>query len=82
MDISFLHNLKVNQHVFDYQNCPLEAVYCIVCMELCFKVHQGGKIINKTIYLAVGLNSEGHKEILGVWFGQNESATFLVRSNG
>ena len=41
-----------------------------------FKVRQGGKVINKTIYLAVGLNREGHKEILGMWLGENESAAF------
>ncbi|WP_454059228.1 IS256 family transposase [Elizabethkingia ursingii] len=68
---------KVNQQVLDWQNRPLEAVYCIVWMdEIVFKVRQGGKVINKTIYLAVGLNREGHKEILGMWLGQNESAAF------
>ena len=41
-----------------------------------FKVRQGGKVINKTIYLAVGLNREGHKEILRMWLGENESASF------
>ncbi|MYY27260.1 transposase, partial [Elizabethkingia anophelis] len=48
---------KVNQQVLDWQNRPLEAVYCIVWMDgIVFKVRQGGKVINKTIYLAVGLN--------------------------
>lgn len=41
-----------------------------------FKVRQAGKVINKTIYLAVGLNREGYKEILGMWLGENESAAF------
>lgn len=68
---------KVNQQVLDWQNRPLEAVYCIVWMDgIVFKVRQGGKVINKTIYLAVGLNREGYKEILGMWLGQNESAAF------
>lgn len=68
---------KVNQQVLDWQNRPLESVYCIVWMDgIVFKVRQGGKVINKTIYLAVGLNREGYKEVLGMWLGQNESAAF------
>ncbi|MDD4754054.1 MAG: IS256 family transposase [Desulfitobacteriaceae bacterium] len=68
---------KVNQQVMDWQNRPLEPVYCIVWMDgIVFKVRQAGKVVNKTIYLAVGLNREGHKEILGMWLGQNESAAF------
>lgn len=68
---------KVNSQVWDWQNRPLESIYCIVWMDgIVFKVRQGGKVINKTIYLAVGLNREGHKEILGMWLGENESAAF------
>ncbi len=46
-------------------------------MVLFFKVRQNGKAINKTIYLAVGLNSEGFKEMLGMWLGESESAFVL-----
>ena len=68
---------KVNQRVLDWQNRPLESVYCVVWMDgIVFKVRQSGKVINKTIYLAVGLNREGYKELLGMWLGQNESAAF------
>lgn len=67
----------MNQQVLDWQNRPLESVYCIVWMDgIVFKVRQAGKVVNKTIYLAVGLNREGYKEILGMWLGQNESAAF------
>jgi putative transposase len=41
-----------------------------------FKVRQSGKVINKTIYLAVGLNRDGKKEVLGMWLGETESASF------
>ena len=41
-----------------------------------FKVKQADKVINKTIYLAVGLNREGYKELLGMWLGHNESPAF------
>lgn len=68
---------RVNQHVLDWQNRPLESVYCVVWMDgIVFKVHQAGKVINKTIYLAVGLNREGRKELMGMWLGHNESAAF------
>jgi transposase-like protein len=43
-----------------------------------FKVRQNGKVINKTIYLAVCLNSDGHKEVLGMWLGESESASFWM----
>ena len=68
---------RVNQHVLDWQNRPLESVYCVVWMDgIVFKVRQSGKVINKTVYLAVGLNREGRKELLGMWLGHNESAAF------
>lgn len=68
---------KVNQQVLDWQNRPLETVYCVVWMDgIVFKVRQSGKVVNKTIYLAVGLNRDGYKELLGMWLGQNESAAF------
>lgn len=68
---------KVNQRVLDWRNRPLESVYCVVWMDgIVFKVRQSGKVINKTIYLAVGLNREGYKELLGMWLGHNESAAF------
>ena len=43
-----------------------------------FKVREGSKVINKTIYLAIGLNKEGLKEVLGMWLGKNESASFWM----
>lgn len=68
---------KVNQRVLDWQNRPLEPVYCVVWMDgIVFKVRQSGKVVNKTIYLAVVLNREGYKELLGMWLGHNESAAF------
>jgi len=70
---------KVQSHVTEWQSRPLSPVYFVVWMDgIVFKVRQNGKVINKTIYLAVGLNSEGHKEILGMWLGENESASFWM----
>jgi transposase-like protein len=62
-----------------WQNRPLEPVYLIVWMDgIVFKVRENSKVMNKTIYLAVGLNREGKKEVLGMWLGKNESAAFWL----
>jgi transposase-like protein len=43
-----------------------------------FKVRENSKVINKTIYLAVGLRKDGYKEVLGMWLGKNESAAYWM----
>lgn len=49
-----------------WQNRPLEPIYLIVWMDgIVFKVRESSKVINKTIYLAIGLNRDGKKEVLG-----------------
>ncbi len=42
------------------------------------KVRQDGKVINKAIYLALGVNMEGRKEFLGLWMSENEGAKFWL----
>ncbi len=42
------------------------------------KIRQGKKVINKAIYLALGVNLEGHKELLGMWLSENEGAKFWL----
>lgn len=70
---------KVQSHITEWQSRPLSSVYFVVWMDgIVFKVRQNGKVINKTIYLAVGLNTDGHKEVLGMWLGENESAAFWM----
>jgi putative transposase len=70
---------KIQSHISEWQSRPLAPVYFVVWMDgIVFKVRHNGKVINKTIYLAVGLNSEGHKEVLGMWLGENESASFWM----
>jgi len=70
---------KVQAHITEWQSRPLASVYFVVWMDgIVFKVRQNGKVVNKTIYLAVGLNSEGHKDVLGMWLGENESASFWM----
>ena len=65
--------------IVSWQNRPLESVYLVVWMDcIVFKVRENSKVINKAIYLAVGLNTEGKREVLGMWLGKNESASFWL----
>lgn len=69
----------VSSDIIAWQNMPLEAVYLIVWMDcIVFKVRENSKIINKTIYLPVGLNRDGKKEVLRVCLGKNESVSFQL----
>ena len=69
----------IASEVIAWQNRPLEEQYLIVWMDgIVFKVRENSKVINKTIYLAVGLTLEGRKEVLGMWLGKNESSSFLM----
>ena len=43
-----------------------------------FKVRENSKVINKTIYIAVGLRTDGKKEVLGLWLSKNESSSFWM----
>lgn len=76
--ISVITN-KVTQSALEWQNRPLSQQYMIVWMDgIVFKVRDGGKVINKTVYLAVGLDKTGRKEVLGMWVGKAESSSFWM----
>ena len=45
---------------------------------ICFKIRQDNKVINKSIYLVIGLKPDGFKEILGIWIAETESASFWL----
>ena len=69
----------ITDDIVAWQNRPLEPVYLIVWMDgIVFKVRENSKVINKTIYMAVGLRRDGKKEVLGLWLGKNESAAFWL----
>lgn len=69
----------VCSEVTAWQNRPLEDLYLIVWMDgIVFKVREDSKVINKTIYLAIGLNRDGKKEVLGMWLGKNETSSFWM----
>ncbi|SEP18614.1 Transposase, Mutator family, partial [Nitrosomonas oligotropha] len=56
---------------------PLDAVYPVIYLDCIHaKVRDAGSVHTKAIYLAIGINMEGHKEILGLWIAQTEGAKF------
>ena len=76
--ISIITN-KVTQAAADWQNRPLESLYMVVWMDgIVFKVRESGKVINKTVYLCIGLNKMGYKEVLGMWVGKTVSSSFWM----
>jgi transposase-like protein len=69
----------VMEQVVEWQSRPLDAVYPIVYMDcIVLKIRQDKRVINKAIYLALGINVEGHKELLGMWMSENEGAKFWL----
>lgn len=63
-----------------WQSRPLDPVYPITYFDaLVVKVRQDGRVINKAIHLALGVNLSGKKELLGLWMTQNESAKFWLQ---
>ena len=70
---------KVAGDILAWQNRPLEPVYLIVWMDgVVFKVRENSNVVNKTVYIAVGLRRDGRKEVLGLWLGKSESAAFWM----
>jgi len=62
-----------------WQNRSLDAVYPLVFLDaLVVKVRHEGRVINKAVHLALGVNLEGKKELLGIWLTQNESSKFWL----
>ena len=69
----------VLERVVDWQSRPLEAVYPIVYLDcIVVKIRQDKHVINKAIYLALGVNLAGYKELLGLWLAESEGAKFWL----
>ena len=69
----------VIEQVVEWQSRPLDAVYPIVYLDcIVVKIRQDKHVINKAVYLALGVNMEGHKELLGLWLSENEGAKFWL----
>ena len=71
---------SVIEEVTVWQNRPLDALYPILYLDaLQVKVRDGAHIRNKAIYLAIGVNLQGIKEVLGLWVAQTEGAKFRLQ---
>lgn len=69
----------VIEEVIEWQSRELDAVYPIVYLDcIVLKIRQDKQVINKSVYLALGVNMEGHKELLGMWLSENEGAKFWL----
>jgi len=70
---------SVIEQVVEWQSRPLDALYPIVYLDcIVVKIRQDKQVINKAIYLALGVNIDGHKELLGMWISENEGAKFWL----
>lgn len=70
---------KILPVVREWQSRPLEDIYAVVFMDaIHFHVRSEGRIIKKAVYIAIGINMDGLKEVLGMWVGENESAKFWL----
>ena len=71
---------SVLEEVKAWQNRPLDAVYPIVFMDaLRVKIRDSGHVINKAVYMALGVNLDGNKEVLGLWVAKEEGAKFWLK---
>ncbi|TEW53330.1 IS256 family transposase [Psychromonas sp. RZ22] len=70
---------SVIEQVIEWQSRPLDNVYPIVYLDyIVLKIRQDKRVINKAVYLALGVNMEGQKELLGMWMSENEGAKFWL----
>ena len=61
----------------EWQQRPLEAVYAVVFLDaIHYHVRSEGQIVKKAVYIALGSNLDGKKDVLGMWVGENESAKY------
>jgi transposase-like protein len=69
----------VLDRVQEWQSRPFDDLYPIVYLDcIVLKIRQDKRVINKAIYLALGINLEGHKELLGLWLAETEGAKFWL----
>ena len=70
---------KILPVVKEWQSRPLESIYPIIFMDaIHFHVRSEGQIVKKAVYIALGVNLDGIRDVLGMWVGENESAKFWL----
>ena len=68
---------KILPLVKEWQQRPLESIYAVVFLDaIHYHVRSEGQIVKKAVYIAIGVDLDGRKDVLGMWVGENESAKF------
>ena len=68
---------KILPVVKEWQQRPLESIYAVVFLDaIHYRVRSEGQIVKKAVYIAIGIDLDGKKDVLGMWVGENESAKF------
>lgn len=76
--VSRVTNAVIDE-IVEWQSRPLDAIYPIVYLDcIVVKIRQDKRIINKSIFLALGINTDGQKELMGMWIAENEGAKFWL----
>lgn len=71
---------RVIPAIREWQSRPLERLYSVVWMDaIHFKIREDSRVITKAVYSILGLNMKGEKEVLGLYLGHNESASFWLQ---
>lgn len=61
----------------EWQQRPIESIYAVVFLDaMHYHVRSEGQIVKKAVYIAIGIDLDGKKDVLGMWVGENESAKF------
>lgn len=70
---------KLLPMIREWQNRPLEATYAMVMLDaIHYKVREDGIVVKKAVYIAIGTDLEGKKDVLGLWIGATESAKYWL----
>jgi transposase-like protein len=70
---------KIIPKVKEWQSRPLDPLWCIVWMDaMHYKVREEGRTISKAVYNILGIDKEGHKEVLGAYVSDSEGANFWL----
>jgi len=71
---------KILPMIAEWQSRPLDRLYPIVYLDaIHFRVRQDSRLVNKAAYSVMAITMDGQKEILGIWIGENESASFWLK---
>jgi transposase-like protein len=65
--------------VVEWQSRPLDPIYPIIYLDcIVVKIRQDKRVNNRSVFLALGINTDGQKELMGMWIAENEGAKFWL----